>query len=75
MGWLADWTQKSPPMMDGFGQRNQSNLFTNPNFEQQNKPNKLANMLMNPNGMQPNNSMLLNPNTTMQNWNSQYGGY
>ena len=63
-------------------------MFTNPNYEQ-NKPQQLANALMNPQpqmqNFQPqvpqqyqagiqNTNLMMNQNPQMQNWNSQYQG-
>lgn len=87
MGMLPEWYQKASRPQGSFGQYTQSNMFTNPTYEQQGKPQQLANMLrqMPQQGMQnpmqpqpyqanPNNSLLLSPNQNMQNWNSQYQG-
>ena len=48
MGMLPEWWQKGSRPMGSFGQYTQSNMFTNPTYEQQGKPSRLANALMNP---------------------------
>jgi len=87
MGMLPEWYQKGSRPEGSFGQYTQSNMFSNPTYEQQGKPQQLANMLrqmprqpgmQNPMQPQPyqagvNNSLLLSPNPNMNNWNSQYG--
>ena len=49
---LPDWSVKGSRPMGSFGQYTQSNMFTNPTYEQQGKPQQLANMLRQPQ-MQP----------------------
>ena len=61
MGMLSDWSIKGSRPMGSFGQYTQNNMFTNPSYEQQGKPQALANMLrqptmqqqIQPNPMQP----------------------
>jgi phage-related protein len=61
MGMLPDWSIKGSRPMGSFGQYTQNNMFTNPSYEQQGKPQALANMLrqptmqqqVQPNPMQP----------------------
>lgn len=48
MGMLPEWWQKGSRPMGSFGQYTQSNMFTNPTYEQQGKAGRLANALMNP---------------------------
>lgn len=48
MGMLPEWWQKGSRPMGSSGQYTQSNMFTNPTYEQQGKPGRLANALMNP---------------------------
>lgn len=87
---VPDWSVKGSRPQGSFGQYSQSNMFTNPSFEQQGKPQQLANMLrqmpqqsvQNQYQAQPyqasiqNQNLMLNPNdSNMMNWNSQYGGY
>lgn len=87
---VPDWSVKGSRPQGSFGQYSQSNMFTNPSFEQQGKPQQLANMLrqmpqqsvQNQYQTQPyqasiqNQNLMLNPNdSNMMNWNSQYGGY
>lgn len=88
MGMLPEWYQKGSRPQGSFGQYTQSNMFTNPSYEQQGKPQQLASMLrqmpqqsmQNPAQPQPyqagitNNNLLLSPNQNMNNWSSQYGG-
>ena len=52
MGMLPDWSIKGSRPMGSFGQYTQNNMFTNPSYEQQGKPQALANMLRQPQ-MQP----------------------
>ena len=49
---LPDWSVKGSRPAGSFGQYTQSNMFTNPTYEQQGKPQALANMLRQPQ-MQP----------------------
>ena len=46
MGLLPDWSIKGSRPQGSFGQYTQSNMFSNPSYEQQGKPQQLANMLM-----------------------------
>lgn len=61
MGMLPEWYQKATRPQGSFGQYTQSNMFTNPMYEQQGKTQQLANMLRQmpqqrmQNPMQPNN--------------------
>ena len=48
MGMLPEWWQKGSRPMGSFGQYTQSNMFTNPTYEQQGKAGRLANALMQP---------------------------
>ena len=50
---LPDWSVKGSRPMGSFGQYTQSNMFTNPTYEQQGKPQQLANMLRQPNTQVP----------------------
>lgn len=88
---VPDWSQKGSRPQGSFGQYTQSNMFTNPTYEQQGKPQQLANMLRQmpmqgmQNSMQPQPyqaaiqqqpNMISDPTNQMgQNWGSQYGGY
>lgn len=87
---LPDWSVKGSRPAGSFGQYTQNNIFTNPTYEQQGKPQQLANMLrqqpktamQNPMqpmpyqaGVQDNNMMGGGNPQALQNWNSQYGGY
>lgn len=68
MGLLPDWSQKGLRPEGSFGQYTQSNMFTNPTYEQQGKPQQLANMLrqQSPNQMQQ-QVPGINPNQMYQN--------
>ena len=87
MGLVPEWFNKGERPMGNVGQFTQTNMFTNPTYEQQPRAGRLAQALMNPqpnmqqnlqpgmNPMMPNNAnMMLNQNPQMQNWNSQYQG-
>ena len=45
MGLLPDWSIKGSRPQGSFGQYTQNNMFTNPSYEQQGKPQQLANAL------------------------------
>ena len=88
MGLLPEWFNKGERPMGNVGQFGQSNMFTNPTYEQQSRMGRMAQMLRNPNQpqmqpqqpmqgqQQPQDGMLMNPNNQlMTNWNQQYGGY
>ena len=90
MGLLPEWWQKGERPMGSMGQFTQSNMFSNPTYEQQGKAGRLANALMQPQqpsmqpslnmqpGAQPfmpnNANMMLNQNPNMQNFGNQYQG-
>ena len=48
MGLLPEWYQKGERPMGSIGQFTQSNMFSNPTYEQQGKAGRLANALMQP---------------------------
>lgn len=84
MGLVPEWFNKGERPMGNLGQYGQSNMFTNPTYEQQSRMGRMAQMLRNPQQppmQQPQNppmqqqGMLLNPqNQLMTNWNQQYQG-
>ena len=86
MGLVPEWFNKGERPMGNLGQFGQSNMFTNPTYEQQSRMGRMAQMLRQPNQMQPNMQqpqnppmqqpgMLMNPqNQLMTNWNQQYQG-
>ena len=59
MGFLPEWWQKGSRPMGSFGQYTQSNMFTNPTYEQQGKPGRLANALMQPQAQPQMNPMAM----------------
>lgn len=65
MGLLPDWSLKGSRPAGSFGQYTQSNMFTNPTYEQQGKPQQLANMLRQPQGQQQNMQAQFQPQTAM----------
>lgn len=58
MGLVPEWYNKGERPMGSMGQYTQSNMFSNPTYEQQGKAGRLANALMQPQqsmqNMQPN---------------------
>ena len=84
MGLVPEWFNKGERPMGNVGQYGQSNMFTNPTYEQQSRMGRMAQMLRNPQQpsmQQPQNppmqqpGMLMNPqNQLMTNWNQQYQG-
>ena len=66
MGLLPEWWQKGERPMGNNGQYTQSNMFTNPVYEQQGRAGRLAQALMKPqqpmqNPMQPQSPMQQQP--------------
>lgn len=64
MGLLPEWWQKGERPMGSMGQFTQSNMFSNPTYEQQGKAGRLANALMQP--QQPMQNMQPNMQPQMQ---------
>ena len=62
MGMLPDWSIKGSRPAGSFGQYTQNNMFTNPSYEQQGKPQALANMLR----QQPMQQPMQQPNFQQQ---------
>ena len=67
MGLLPDWSQKGLRPQGSFGQYTQSNMFTNPTYEQQGRPQQLANALRQQSIGQPQQVPGINPNQMYQN--------
>lgn len=61
MGLLPEWFNKGERPMGSLGQYTQSNMFTNPTYEQQGKAGRLAQALMQPQQSQPQMQMGINP--------------
>lgn len=62
MGLVPEWFNKGERPAGSLGQYTQSNMFSNPTYEQQGKAGRLAQLLRNPNQPQ----MSMQPNMGMQ---------
>ena len=73
MGLLPEWYNKGDKPMGNLGQFTESNMFTNPTYEQQSRMGRMAQMLRNPQQPQMPQQMQGQPMQGMQGQQPQDG--